>query len=173
MVNSSNLSPALVSPVAGSGAGVHAGEVAVLSTARAVEGGTGVGVGKSSATVCRTEHEVVTRPVEGATAFVHPSHIHVTSDQVAGDLHVTDERAAPGGGEWACLGPGDPVVRVAHKDRLVASEVIPGNIHSPVVRRGRVIVHPTRLSIVAATGVNTKMSPAIWVPWCGRPIPAQ
>src|SRR5262245_1651609 len=90
VVNSSNLSPALVPTVPGSMTRVHAGEVAVLSTTRTVEGGPGVGIGKSSATVCRAEDEVVTRPVERAAAFVHAGQVHVTSNQVAGDLHVAD-----------------------------------------------------------------------------------
>src|SRR5262249_52145559 len=113
------------------------------------------------------------RPVEGATAFVHPSHIHVTSDQVARALHVADERATPSARERACLGPSNAVVGITDKDRLVASEVVPGNIHSSIVGRRCVVIHPARSPVTMGAGVNTEMGPAIRVRGSGRLIPAE
>src|SRR6266478_3651190 len=53
-----------------------------------------------------------------------------------------------------------------------ALPVVPRNIHSPVVGRRWVVIHPARLPVVTGAGVNAEMGPAIRVPWRGGLVAA-
>ena len=73
-------------------------EVAVRATARADEGGTGVGVGPGGTAIGGLVNDVgavgaAARNAAIAAVFVHAGDIHVARGQVAGDLHVSDEAA--------------------------------------------------------------------------------
>ena len=96
-----------------------------------------------------------------ATAtFVHAGDVQVPVNIVAGDLHVADEDT--GVGHRYLAAPSDAVVSGAAYDQGACTyvKVVPGNVHVSEVRRGWVVVSPTRLPVVAAGGVNAKMSPA-------------
>src|ERR1700682_1407492 len=55
------------------------------------------------------------------------------------------------------------------------SEVVPGDVHVPIEWAGRVVVGPTRLSVVGAAGVNAVMGPASrgGIPGSGGLVPAE
>src|SRR6476660_3614906 len=94
VVESGRLTPAHVCPV--SGAVVHGAEVARISTARAHEGGAGVGVVPCVTAIGGAVDLVGSVGAAAGTAavaavFVHRGDVHVSRDQVAGDLHVADE----------------------------------------------------------------------------------
>ncbi len=107
---------------------------------------------------------------EAATAFVHAGEIqHPVARQVACDLHVTDEGARRSN-----------LYRSVPRETVIAGErdgegtsVAPGNIHSPIKGRGRIVVSPTRFAIVAPAIVNAKMGPASSIRGSGGFIPAE
>ena len=114
-------------------------EVAHRSTARADELGAGVSVPCVTAVGGAVDLVgsvgAAARSATVAAVFVHASDIHVACDQVTGDLDVADEGAAVG--NLSLVGPGVAVISgVADKDIRVASEIVPGDIHSPVEGRG-------------------------------------
>ena len=92
---------------------------------------------------------------------------------VAGDLHVADEDT--GVGHRYLGAPSDAVVSGAAYDQGACTyvKVVPGNVHVSEVRRGGIVVSPARLPVVAAGGVNTKMSPASRVQRIGGLVSAQ
>src|SRR6266511_5121809 len=54
---------------------------------------------------------------------------------------------------WRAPG-GAAVVGVGDTDLLVLAEVVPGDVHAPVVGAGRAVVDPARLAVVAAAAVD-------------------
>src|SRR6202795_2557238 len=153
MVESGRLTPALVSPEA-TAIGKHLGEVADSGDARPGKAGAVVGVGPGVAAVGGSEDEVDVGVGEATAAFVHGGDVHVACGQVTGDLDITDEGSA--GGNLLHVGPSRAVVsRVAEEEGAAPdSEVVPGNVHPPIEWATRVVVGPTRLAVVARTGVN-------------------
>src|SRR6266446_2264773 len=106
---------------------------------------------------------------EASSAFVHASDVHVACNQVAGDLHVTDEATRD-----LMRGPTVPIIS-GDRDGEGASantEIVPGNVDVSVMGRGRVVVHSARLSVVLGARVNAVMGPAIRVPRCAGFIAA-
>ena len=94
---------------------------------------------------------------KASTAFVHAREVHYpVARKVAGDLHVTDERVGGGNLYWGV--PRRAVIRGVGNAEGTA--VTPGNIHSSIKWRGRVVVRPARFAIVAGAIVDAKMGPA-------------
>ena len=95
---------------------------------------------------------------KATAAFVHPGDVQVPVNIVAGDLHIANEGREVGHRYLAA--PSDAVVSGAAYDQgaLTDVKVVPGNVHVSEVRRGGVIVSPARFPVVAAGGVNAKMS---------------
>src|SRR4029077_13167505 len=88
--------------------------------------------------------------------------VHVAVSLVAGDLNVSDEDGPSGNREVHWGTPSDTVIsRMRDRDGGPSgSEVVPGNVQSPVEGRGSVGIGPARLSIVTAAAVNAEMGPA-------------
>src|SRR5262245_11503506 len=110
---------------------------------------------------------------EATTAFVHARDVDVAISLIAGNLDVADEGCA--GGNLSLVGPGCTVVGgETNEDARATSKVVPGNIHPSVEDRGRIVVRPARLSIIAAAVLNAVvMGPASRVPGSGRLVSAQ
>src|SRR5206468_9335838 len=168
VVEGGRLTPAHVPPV--SGATVHRAEEARVAAARADEAWPGVGVGPGIAAVGGAVDLVVSVGAAAATAavaavFVHACDVQVTGGSVASDLDVADEAS----GHLPLVGPGQSVVSgESDKQRSsTASEIVPGNIHSPEVGRGWVVVRPARLSVGRGLAENTEVGPAIRIPGSG------
>src|SRR4029453_10608880 len=178
VVERGRLTPAHVPPV--SGAVVHGAEEARTATARADEGRTGVGVGKSDTAVSRAIHDVSpVAPTAGTTAittvFVHAGDVHVARNLVASDLNVSDEDGPSGNREVHRRTPSDTVISRAHDrdGRPSTIEVVEGDVHSSEERRGWVVIRITGVAVVRAVVVNCEMGPAIRIPWRGGLVPAE
>src|SRR4029077_10802071 len=149
--------PTLVAPVAGV-VGKHAGEVSLGGNARSGKARAGVGVRPSVAAVGGLEDFVDVIMREATAAFIHACDVdgpvarHVTSD-----LHVANEgigvahyyRGVP---RCAVIG-GEGDFQSAHAH----IEVIPGDVHVSIVRRGGVVVSPARFPVITTIGVNAEM----------------
>ena len=96
---------------------------------------------------------------KATTTFVHAGDVQVPVNIVAGDLHVANE--GTGVGHRYLAAPSDAVVSGAAYDQgaFTYVKVVPGNVHVSEKRRGWVIVSPARFPVVAAAGVNAKVSP--------------
>jgi hypothetical protein len=128
MVIGSWLAPAHVPPVTEPGAGVHGAEVAHRTTASANECGPGVGVGPCVTSVGGAVHLVISVSAAAgntttATVFVHTGEVHVTRDQVTGNLHVANERS----GNLSLVGPGQTVISGVADEKCAPTniEVVP------------------------------------------------
>src|SRR5206468_7960289 len=110
---------------------------------------------------------------KASAAFVHASNVHVACGQITSDLNVSDEGCARR--DLSRVRPGHTVVSgIAKKKGAAANiEIVPRDVHPPVEGRGRVVVGPTRLSIVLRVGVNAEVSPAIRVSRSGSLITAE
>src|SRR5205807_4271767 len=124
------------------------------------EGGAGVRVCPGVAAISGPEEEIGSGG-EAPASFVHAGDVHVARGQVAGNLDVADEWGASG--QLACVGPSETVVsRVADEEGAAPDiEVVPGCVHPPIKRRGRIVVCPARFPVVVVVGVNAIMGPAI------------
>src|SRR6266478_6251295 len=100
--------------------------------------------------VGRAVHHVLARG-QAATALVHRCHVNpATALQVARDLDVADEA-----GVELDEGPGGAVIGVGHVEGAAAdSEIIVGDVHPPVMRAGRIIIHPHALAVVLGAVVR-------------------
>src|ERR1041385_5459880 len=97
---------------------------------------------------------------EASTAFVHARDVDVAVSLIAGDLDVADEGCA--GGNLSLVGPGCTVVSgETDEDAPATIKVVPGDVHSPVEGRRRIVVRPARLPVVLGVAMNAVvMGPA-------------
>ena len=105
-VQGSRFTPPLVTPVAAA-IRKHAGEVADCGNAWSGKTGAGVSVNPRVPTVSGTVNEVAVVVGEASATLVHSGDVYVTSDRVAGNLDVANERAAA---VQLMRGPGATVV---------------------------------------------------------------
>ena len=98
---------------------------------------------------------------KATAAFVHPGDVHVPPLAMS-PVICTLRMKIPVLATVISESPSDAVVSGAAYDQGACTyvKVVPGNVHVSEVRRGWVVVSPTGLPVVAAGGVNTKMSPA-------------
>src|SRR6266496_2380224 len=165
-VQSGRLTPAFVTPVTAT-IRKHDGEITDRADARSGEGGAGVGVSPGVTAVGGLEDVIGVVVRETSASFVHAGDVHVACRDVPGNLDVTDEgtcvahqyRAMPRGAVISREGDGECA--------RTYTEIVPRDIHPSVVWRGRIVISPAGLAVVAASGVNAKMSPAIWIPGSG------
>ena len=161
------LAPALVTPVATT-IGEHAGEVTRTCNARAGKTGTRVRVRPGIAAVRGPEDKIAVGVGEAAASFIHAGDIQVACSEVAGNLHIADERSA--GSDLSCIGPCAAVIgRITDEESAPAYiEVVPGNVHPAVKGRSWIVISPARLSVVLRVAMNAVMAPAIRIPWGSR-----
>ena len=100
---------------------------------------------------------------EASASFIHARDVYISCSQIARDLDVADKRRAAS--DLSRVGPGETVVSGIANEEGASSdvEVVPGNVHAPVERRGCVVIGPARLSVVVVAIVNAIMGPAIRV----------
>ena len=161
VIISGRLSPALVSPVAAV-IGKHAGEVTNSGNTRPWKTGAAVRVNPSVAAVRGSVNFVDVVVGETAASFVHAGNVEITCGKVTGNLDIADET----GDDIYRAMPGSSIITgVGHEEGTAADiVVVPGDVHAAVERRRRVVISPTRLSVVVVVAVNTIMAPAIGVP---------
>ena len=131
--------------------------------------GAGVRVGKSDTAVSRAIDDVSpVAPAAGTTAitavFIHAGDVHVSCNEIASDLNVSNEDGPSGNREVHGPTPSGTVIsRADDRDggpRI--SEVVIGDVHSPEKWRGWVVVAPARLAVAIA---RRKVGNA----WANRP----
>jgi hypothetical protein len=104
--------------------------------------------------------------------FVHAGDVNdPVARKVTGDLNIADEWDAAG---YLDGSPSGTVIRKTYEEGAAPDvKVVPGNIHPPKVRAGRVVVGPARLAVVGGVVVNGEMGPAIGIRGSRCLVPAE
>src|SRR6266436_1792550 len=105
---------------------------------------------------------------ETTAVFVHGGDVNYSvARHVTGDLDVPDEAAV----QLTKIGPSQAVIGgiADTQGTTTNSEVVPGNVHPPVERRGWIIVGPTRFTVGRGLVINAEMGPTgrRRIPWGG------